>query len=110
VRVVIQRVPGIYAADRLPLDRLRSETPAIDDAQDSYGNHIHADDLAAVVVAALVRGRSQRVYNASDGAATKMGRYFDLVARSFGLPLPPRVSREQAEAQLPPVLLSFLRE
>jgi nucleoside-diphosphate-sugar epimerase len=110
VRVVILRVPGIYAADRLPLDRLRRETPVIDDAQDSYGNHIHADDLAGIVVAALARGRSQRVYNAADGMATKMGQYFDLVARSFGLPLPPRVSREQAEAQLPPVLLSFLRE
>jgi nucleoside-diphosphate-sugar epimerase len=110
VRVVILRVPGIYAPDRLPLERLRSATPVIDDAEDGYSNHIHADDLAAVVVAALARGRSQRVYNATDGTATKMGQYFDLVARSFGLPLPPRVSRRQAEAQLPPVLLSFMSE
>jgi nucleoside-diphosphate-sugar epimerase len=110
VRVVILRVPGIYAADRLPLERLRSATPVIHDADDAYSNHIHADDLAGVVVAALARGRSQRVYNASDGAALKMGQYFDLVARSFGLPPPPRVSRAQAEAQMPAVLLSFLRE
>jgi nucleoside-diphosphate-sugar epimerase len=110
VRVVILRVPGIYAADRLPLNRLRSQTPVIDDAEDGYSNHIHADDLAAVVVAALARGRSQRVYHATDGAATKMGQYFDLVARSFGLPVPPRVSRQQAEAQLSPLLLSFMRE
>jgi nucleoside-diphosphate-sugar epimerase len=110
VRVVILRVPGIYAADRLPLERLRSATPVIDDAEDAYSNHIHADDLASIVVAALARGRSQRVYNASDGSALKMGQYFDLVARSFGLPPPPRVSREQAEARLPPNLLSFMRE
>jgi nucleoside-diphosphate-sugar epimerase len=110
VRVVVLRVPGIYAADRLPLDRLRSATPVIEDAEDSYSNHIHADDLAAVVVAALARGRSQRVYNASDGIAMKMGQYFDLVASSFGLPRPPRVTRAQAEQQLPAVLLSFMRE
>ena len=110
VRVVILRVPGIYAADRLPLERLRSATPVIEDAEDAYSNHIHADDLAGIVVAALARGRSQRVYNASDGGAMKMGQYFDLVADSFGLPKPPRVSRAQAEADLPPVLLSFMRE
>jgi nucleoside-diphosphate-sugar epimerase len=110
VRVVILRVPGIYAADRLPLERLRNATPVVDDAEDAYSNHIHADDLASIVVAALARGRSQRVYNASDGSALKMGQYFDLVARSFGLPPPPRVSREQAEARLPPGLLSFMRE
>jgi nucleoside-diphosphate-sugar epimerase len=110
VRVVILRVPGIYAANRLPLERLRAGTPAIADAEDSYGNHIHADDLAVVAIAALNRGRSLRVYNASDGAAMKMGEYFDLVARSFGLPAPPRVSRAQAEQQLSPMLLSFLRE
>jgi nucleoside-diphosphate-sugar epimerase len=110
VRVVILRVPGIYAANRLPLERLRTGTPAIEDAEDSWSNHIHADDLAAVVLAALARGRSQRVYNASDGAAMKMGQYFDLVAHSFGLPPPPRVSRAEAEQQLPQMLLSFLRE
>ena len=110
VRVVILRVPGIYAADRLPLERLRNATPVIEDREDAYSNHIHADDLAATVVAALARGRSQRVYNASDGTAMKMGQYFDLVARSFGLPIPPRVSRQQAEAALPASLLSFMRE
>jgi nucleoside-diphosphate-sugar epimerase len=110
VRVVILRAPGIYAADRLPLERLRSATPVIVDAEDAYTNHIHADDLAAIVVAALARGRNQRVYHACDGTAMKMGQYFDLVARSFGLPPPPRISRAQAEARLPAALLSFMRE
>jgi len=110
VRVVILRVPGIYAADRLPLERLRSATPVIEDREDSWSNHIHADDLAVIVVAALSRGRSQRVYNACDGTAMKMGQYFDLVARSFGLPPPPRIPRDQAEARLPAGLLSFMRE
>ena len=39
-----------------------------------------------------------------------MGDYFDLVARQFGLPVPERISREQAQARLSPQLLSFMRE
>jgi hypothetical protein len=66
VVVSILRVPGIYAADRLPLDRLRKGTPALCAADDVYTNHIHADDLAMLTCAALRYGRSNRIYNASD--------------------------------------------
>ena len=110
VAVMILRVPGIYAADRLPIERIRAGTPALHDADDAYTNHIHAEDLARIVLAALARGRSQRAYNASDGSWLKMGEYFDLVAGSFGLPPPARVSRQEAEAQMPETLLSFMRE
>lgn len=110
VAVVILRVPGIYAADRLPLARLRAGTPALADAEDAYSNHIHAEDLARIVLAAAARGRSQRAYNACDGDWLKMGQYFDLVAERFGLQRPPRVSRQEAERQLPETLLTFLRE
>jgi nucleoside-diphosphate-sugar epimerase len=108
--VVILRVPGIYAADRLPLQRLRAGTPALAAPEDPYTNHIHADDLARVAVAALMRGRGQRTYNASDDSALRMGEYFDLVADRLGLPRPPRVSRQGAGAHIPEVLLSFMRE
>jgi nucleoside-diphosphate-sugar epimerase len=110
VSVVILRVPGIYAPDRLPIERIRAGTPALEDAEDAYTNHIHADDLARIVLAALARGRSQRAYNASDGSWLKMGEYFDLVAKNFGLPRPPRVSRQDAEGRVPETLLSFMRE
>jgi len=110
VSVMILRVPGIYAADRLPLERIRAGTPALAQPEDSYTNHIHADDLARIVLAALARGRAGRAYNAADGSWLKMGDYFDLVAERFGLPLPPRISREEAERCIPPALLSFMRE
>jgi nucleoside-diphosphate-sugar epimerase len=108
--VVILRVPGIYAADRLPLARLRAGTPALEDADDAYSNHVHAADLARIVLAALARGRRQRAYNACDGDWIKTGAYFDLVAERFGLPRPPRVSRAEAERTLPESSMSFLRE
>jgi nucleoside-diphosphate-sugar epimerase len=110
VSVMILRVPGIYAADRLPIDRIRAGTPALAQPEDAYTNHIHADDLARIVLAALARGRAGRIYNAADGSWLKMGDYFDLVAERFGLPLPPRISRHEAEQRVPETLLSFMRE
>ncbi len=106
----IIRIPGIYAADRLPLARLQAGTPALCDDDDVYTSHIHADDLAAILVRALWRGRPQRIVHAVDSTHLKMGAYFDLVADAYGLPRPQRISREQAEQTLPPTLLSFMRE
>ena len=109
-RVAILRAPGIYAADRLPLERLQRGTPVLTAEDDVFTNHIHADDLATLAVAALRRGLPNRVYNASDASHLKMGEYFDLVADRFGLPRPPRMSREDAEKALSPVQLSFMSE
>ncbi len=108
--VTVLRVPGIYAPERLPIARLKSGTPALDAEQDAYTNHIHADDLARIVLAALIRGKGGRTYNASDDSVMKMGDYFDLVADRFGLPHPPRVSWQHAQDIVPENLLSFMRE
>jgi nucleoside-diphosphate-sugar epimerase len=110
VAVAVLRVPGIYAADRLPLARLRQGTPAICAEQDSFSNHVHADDLARIVVRALTSARPGRIYNTSDDSALRMGDWFDLVADRFGLPRPRRIPRSQAEAEVSPALLSFMRE
>jgi len=106
----IARIPGIYAANRLPLARLEKRTPALIAADDVYTNHIHADDLAAILVRLATRGRPARVIHASDDSSLKMGEYFDLVADAFGLARPPRITRAQAEQQIEPTLLSFMRE
>ena len=110
VCVAILRAPGIYAADRLPLQRLEQGLPALVDADDGYTNHIHADDLAAACVAALRHGRSNRVVNAVDDSDLRMGEYFDRVADAFGLPRPPRITRAEAEQRLSPLQMSFMRE
>ncbi len=106
----IARIPGIYAANRLPLARLEKRTPALVDADDVYTNHIHADDLAAILVRLATHGRPARVIHASDDSSLKMGEYFDLVADAFGLARAPRITRAQAEEQIEPTLLSFMRE
>lgn len=110
VPVSILRVPGIYAADRLPLARLQKGTPALRDEDDSYVNHVHADDLARLVMAALTRAAPGRAYNAVDDMPQKMGEYFDLVADRHGLKRPPRVARSEALRVIPETLWSFMSE
>jgi nucleoside-diphosphate-sugar epimerase len=112
-RSSILRIPGIYAADRAggtPRERLLKRIPVLEPRDDVYTNHIHADDLARLLVAALWRGAPQRVYNASDDSEMKMGDYFDLAADLYGLPRPPRVPRSTAQDELPLMLLSFMGE
>jgi nucleoside-diphosphate-sugar epimerase len=109
-RLSILRVPGIYGADRLPLKRLEQGTPVLRPEDDVYTNHIHADDLARVVLSALRRGAANRIYHAVDDTELKMGDYFDMVADHFGLPRPPRLDRAALAQAVAPTLLSFMSE
>lgn len=109
-RVSILRAPGIYAADRLPLERLRKGLPVWRPEEDSWTNHIQAEDLGRACIAALKLGRANRVYNASDDSDLPMGEWFDKLADAFGLPRPPRVGRGEAPGVLPQTQLSFMNE
>ena len=113
VRVSLLRIPGIYAADRPgghPRERLLRGTAVLRAQDDVYTNHIHADDLARICVAALQRGLPQRAVNASDDTAMQMGDYFDLAADLCGLARPPRITRATAETTLGAMQLSFMSE
>jgi len=113
VRVSVLRVPGIYALDREggdPRERVRRGAPLLVAGEDVHTNHIHADDLARACVATLVRGAPQRIYHASDDSQMKMGEHFDAVADAFGLPRPPRLTRDEAARTLSPMQMSFLAE
>lgn len=113
VRTSVLRIPGIYAPDRVggtPRERLLKGTPVLLDSDDVYTNHIHADDLARACIAALWRGRAQRIVNVNDDSVLKMGDYFDLAADLYGLPRPARVARGAAPGQLSLMVLSFMSE
>jgi len=113
VSASILRIPGIYAVDRdggTPRERLHKAVPVLVAQDDVYTNHIHADDLARACTRALWRGAPQRVYNVNDDSDLKMGDYFDKAADLYGLPKPPRISRNQASDVLSPMLMSFMGE
>jgi nucleoside-diphosphate-sugar epimerase len=109
-RLSILRAPGIYAETRLPLERLKQGTPVLRAEDDVFTNHIHADDLARAAVAAIFRGLPNRAYNVTDDADLQMGGWFDAVADAYHLPRPPRVSWDEAETRIAPMLLSFMSE
>jgi nucleoside-diphosphate-sugar epimerase len=109
-RLSILRVPGIYAEERLPLERLRQRIPALVEGDDVYTNHIHGDDLARIVMQALRRGAPGRVYHAVDDSQLKMGDYFDAVAQAFQLPAVPRLPRAELKQAVSPMLWSFMSE
>jgi nucleoside-diphosphate-sugar epimerase len=110
VALAILRAPGIYTETRLPIERIRQGTPVLSPDEDVFTNHVHATDLARAAVAALFRAKPNRAYNITDDAEIKMGNWFDAVADAFHLPRPPRVSWEEAEQKIAPMLLSFMSE
>lgn len=110
---IVLRIPGIYAPDRVggtPRERLLRGVPVLTAEEDVYTNHVHADDLARALVAALWRGRPQRVVNACDDTDLRMADYFDRAADLLGLPRPPRMTRAEISSRLSPVQLSFMSE
>jgi nucleoside-diphosphate-sugar epimerase len=113
VAVSLLRIPGIYASDRdggHPRERLQRGTPLLRAEDDVYTNHIHADDLARACVAALHHALPQRAVHVCDDTELRMGDYFDLAADLCGVPRAPRISRNEAAAQLSPMQLSFMSE
>lgn len=107
---IILRVPGIYAADRLPLARLRRGLPVLREAESPYTNRIHADDLARICRAAMTGRHAGLVLNATDGHPTTMTTYFNRVADAVGLPRPPQVGLDEARKVLGEGMLSYLGE
>jgi nucleoside-diphosphate-sugar epimerase len=106
----ILRAPGIYAAERLSLERLKRGDPVLIQDEDVFTNHIHADDLAHAMMLAIFRGRGGRAYNINDDASLKMGDYYDGMAGVFGLAWPPRMSRAECAQRLTPMMMSFMSE
>jgi nucleoside-diphosphate-sugar epimerase len=107
-RVSILRAPGIYAAERLPIERIQKGLPALIPEDDVPTNHIHADDLARLCWLGLFLGRNRRAYNAADGQPMMHGDYLSAVASTFDLQPPPRLPQAQTKAQLSPIAWSML--
>jgi len=104
------RVPGIYAEDRLPLERIRQGKPCMRASEDSYSNHIHADDLAMILWLCLFRSQPARLYATVDNEPLQMGEWFDHLAKLYNLPAVPRVSAEAVKQAVSPMMWSFMQE
>jgi len=108
--LIVLRVAGIYGPGRLPLERLRHGLPLVRPEEAPYSNRIHVDDLVAVCVAAMERGRPGAIFNVSDGHPTTMTDYFIQVAKAAGLPQPPLISLAEATTHLSEGMLGYMSE
>lgn len=108
--LVILRVAGIYACDRLPLERIRGAQPVVSRDEAPWSNRIHALDLVAVCLAAMARAPSGALYNVCDGNPSTMTDYFCRVADAAGLPRPPEIPLALAPGQVSAGMLSYLSE
>ena len=107
---VILRVPAIYGAQRLGVERLRAAQPVIRESDAGPGNRIHVDDLAGCCIAALSADVPGGIVNVGDGEHRSSTWFANEVARQAELLPPPFVSRAVAEQTFSPRRLSFLRE
>jgi len=110
VPVVILRVSGIYGPGRLPLMQISQGQPLLCEAESGPSNRIHADDLAAVCLAAAERGGGGEIFNVSDGHPSSMTSYFNACADLLGYPRQPQVSLAEARRVMSPLMLSYVSD
>jgi len=110
IKLVVFRVPGIYASDKLPIKRITSGEPIVRAADSGYTNRIHAEDLSAFCVEALLEKVESGIFNCCDGEPSTMNDYFTKVADALGLPRPEEISLSKAKQTLSEGMLSYLAE
>ena len=82
---IVLRVTGIYGPGRNPLDWIKRRRVGY---SARWVNLIHVEDLAAVCLAALERGRPGESYNVSDGTPRRWSEIMDTAAAHRQIPLP----------------------
>lgn len=108
--LIVLRVAGIYGPGRLPLERLKRGLPLVRPEEAPYSNRIHVDDLVAVCVAAMERGRNGAIFNVSDGRPSTMTEYFTQIAEAASLPQPPLIGMTEASAHLSEGMMGYMSE
>ena len=110
IPVVILRVSGIYGPGRLPLMQISQGQPLLNENESGPSNRIHADDLAAVCIAAAEKGMDGEIFNVSDGNPSSMTSYFNACADALGLPRQRQVTLDEARRVMSPLMLSYVSQ
>jgi nucleoside-diphosphate-sugar epimerase len=110
VPIIILRVSGIYGPGRLPVMQISQGQPLLNEQESGPSNRIHADDLAAVCIAAAERGSHGDIFNVSDGQPSSMTSYFNACADALGLPRQPQVTLAEARQVMSPLMFSYVSQ
>ncbi|HQS02906.1 MAG TPA: NAD-dependent epimerase/dehydratase family protein [Halothiobacillus sp.] len=114
IALTILRITGIYAADRLPIARIKARAPVVCLQESPWSNRIHADDCADICTALIHRATQNTpitgVFNISDNTPRPMTELFLATAAHFGLPPPPCQPLAHILAEASPTAREFLTE
>ena len=102
------RLPGIYGPGRSAIDDVLGGTARSIIKPGQVFNRIHADDIAAAVIASIERPHPGRVYNVTDDEPGPPQDVVNFAAGLLGHPPPP--SMDFATATLSPMARSFYSE
>ncbi len=103
----IFRLAGIYGPGRGPFEKVRDGSARRIHKAGQVFSRIHVDDIANVLLAALLRPHPG-IYNVCDDDPASPEDILGLAAEMLGLPPPPIVPYEQAE--MTPMARSFYAE
>lgn len=109
-KLVILRVTGIYGPGRLPVARVMQGHPVLKPEVAPFTNRIHSLDLVQICLAAMERGEDGDIFNVCDGRQSSMTEYFTAIAEMHDLPRPKQISMAEAEQEMNPLMLSYLKE
>ena len=112
---------GVSAVDPARAGHLRGDAAAARAAEAGHAGARAATTTSSPITSTPTTSRARRSPRCSAPSPTapttspttremKMGGWFDAVADAFHLPRPPRVSWEEAEQRIAPMLLSFMSE
>lgn len=108
------RVAGIYACNRLPVEKVRRGTPVPAGPEAPWSNRIHAEDLANILHLLIDRFETGEpvtgLFNVSDNHPTPTNITYRQIAAHFGLPQPPEASLATVLEQASPMAREFLSE
>ena len=110
IPLVILRVAGIYGPGKIPVARIKSAQPIVNEQDSPFTNRVHAYDLVTICEKALLSPNITGTYNVTDGHPGTMYEYFTGVAAAMNLPAPPAISLAEAKQQLSEGMLSYMAE
>ena len=114
IPLTVLRVTGIYACDRLPLEKIRKGSPVPAGPEAPWSNRIHAEDLADILARLVGRIEGEEplpgIFNISDNHPAPINIVYRQIAAHFGLPQPPEEPLDAVLAQASPMAREFINE
>jgi nucleoside-diphosphate-sugar epimerase len=109
IAVAVLRLAGIYGPGQNALTQIaRGNARRIVKAGQIF-NHIHVDDIAQAIGAALAR-QASGIFNVADDEPTLPGEPLAFAAELIGQEPPPEIRFEDAAPSMSPLALSFWQE